>query len=87
MRLTDLAPRWASQTGRHGQGVNFLCPCGCERFIGVAFTKPLDGGAPLPSGALWEREGETFETLTVSPSIRHGDHWHGYIRNGEVLNA
>jgi hypothetical protein len=35
-------------------------------------------------GVLWQRTGETFETLTLAPSIdcsRWG-HWHGFITNG-----
>lgn len=33
---------------------------------------------------LWHRAGETFETLTLSPSIdaSHFGHWHGFITNG-----
>ena len=34
----------------------------------------------------WHREGETFDTLTLPPSIdasQHG-HWHGFITNGQV---
>jgi hypothetical protein len=42
----------------------------------------------------WNREGDTFETVTLSPSIsvrQHGEYeqlhcWHGFIRNGEVVN-
>jgi hypothetical protein len=34
----------------------------------------------------WHRSGETFETLTLTPSIdtsEHG-HWHGNVTDGEV---
>lgn len=49
-------------------------------------------GAPDPNtgearpALFWNREGETFETLTLTPSIdvsQHG-HWHGFITAGEV---
>ncbi len=35
---------------------------------------------------LWHREGETFDNLTLTPSIdaSHFGHWHGFITNGEV---
>jgi hypothetical protein len=39
---------------------------------------------------LWHRTGETFDTLTLAPSIhvRDGEngptHWHGHILAGEV---
>lgn len=33
--------------------------------------------------------GDTFESLTVKPSIdgSRGGLWHGYITNGEIINA
>ena len=69
-------------------------------FFPVAFANPLDGGPALPPDtdpitgqlvhkARWQRTGETFETLTLSPSIDasaqdHGTHkgWHGHCQNG-----
>jgi hypothetical protein len=35
---------------------------------------------------LWHREGESFETLTLQPSVdaSHFGHWHGFITNGEI---
>lgn len=51
------------------------------------FKVSLDG-APAPnSGSFkWEREGDTFETLTLKPSVDASGwgHWHGWITNGEV---
>lgn len=95
MRLTDLDPRWISESGRNDQmGISFDCPCekcrGAEppflaRRIGVWFENPIDGGPAASGHLLWRRTGETFETLTLSPSIdmsKHG-HWHGFITNGE----
>lgn len=40
----------------------------------------------VPPGFLWRREGESFETLTLTPSVdgSPAGHWHGWIRNGEV---
>lgn len=73
---------------------------GTERgLLAVKFSNPLDGGSPLPpSGpeddARWHVDsGITFEDLTLSPSIlfpkpKFGpQHWHGFIKNGEVINA
>lgn len=90
---------------RHGVGLSFDCPCpactaqrtGDEdadfrlRHF-VAFTNPLDGGEPFdssPGRPHWTRVGETFEGLTVTPSIlsmveKGGCGWHGWITNGEV---
>lgn len=64
----------------------------------VGFANPVDGGAPFrpesrPDGTpiprpLWQRTGDTFETLSLSPSIdaskTHEGGWHGYLTNGET---
>ncbi len=79
---------------RHGVGILFDCPCrnhldphpDCD----ILFENPLDGGPPVEGGGpKWKREGDTFETLTLTPSIlRSGAcKWHGFIRNGEIVNA
>ena len=74
---------------RHGVGVILDCPCGCESPLYVPFSNPLDGGAQLQPGSGWNRTGETFETLTLTPSIlrsrnRGGCGWHGFITGGVV---
>jgi hypothetical protein len=35
---------------------------------------------------LWHREGDSFETLTLTPSVdtSHFGHWHGFITNGAI---
>lgn len=35
---------------------------------------------------LWHREGESFDTLTLTPSVdaSHFGHWHGFVTNGEI---
>lgn len=58
--------------------------------IAVPFKTALDGSAYRADG--WDRTGDTFETLTLAPSIQafgyeHQPHWHGWIRGGEVVNA
>lgn len=104
MNLTDLNPRFFS-TGGHGitnangdpvperKGMGLLCDCprcGDKHLLAVNFANPLDGGPPAsPDGPKWTRTGETFDTLTLEPSIlrRDGCKWHGWIRNGEIVNA
>lgn len=104
MRLVDLDPHWmVDEIGRR-LGVSFVCPKGCpDTFWGngfcggrvyVPFKQPLDG-APVPaSGRGWDRTGETFDTLTLAPSIlvpnAHGNAahrgcgWHGFVEGGVV---
>ncbi len=79
--------------GRAGMGITFLCPHCKTQPLGVWFANPIDGGPAAPDDLCrdsngnivrWQRIGDTFETLTLVPSIdtsQHG-HWHGYIRNG-----
>lgn len=107
MKLTDLEPSFYGSGGegitdaegkpvpeRRGIGVMFNCPCGCSSWCAVPFKNPIDGG-PQVGHQGWAREGETFETLTLKPSIlrlkwkspdgkENGCGWHGYITNGEV---
>ncbi|HWB15991.1 MAG TPA: DUF6527 family protein [Vicinamibacterales bacterium] len=73
----------------NGVGVEFDCPCGNhdeQHRCYVPFENPI-GGGPTRQG--WRREGETFETLTITPSIlrnraRGGCGWHGWITRGDV---
>jgi len=100
-RLTELDPRWLGAGGegifdkdmkpvpaRHGVGICFDCPCGCESPCAVKFSNPLDGGPPAvsPGEPTWDRTGETFESLTLKPSLQRMEacRWHGFITNGEV---
>lgn len=98
MRLTELEPRWGATQGRKGMALNFLCPaCQADKsdphhMLGVWFANPLDGGpmrdpALTPNAYRWTRTGETFAELTLAPSINYEGHWHGFIRNGEIINA
>ena len=82
---------------RHGMAVSFECPHCVQREretgdkrvcrLAVWFKNPIDGLPPTDDASyLWERTGDAFETLTLSPSVdasKEG-HWHGYIRNGEI---
>lgn len=77
--------------GRHGMAVTFFCPCcrGTEREtrLGVWFANPIDQGPPTDDAKhLWQRSGDSFDTLTLQPSVdasQYG-HWHGFITNGEI---
>ena len=91
-RLVDLDPSWITEQGRPRMGVIFLCPC-CvgtdrERYLFTLFKNPVDGGPPAPpeGSPRWTRTVDSFETLTLSPSIdvSASGHWHGFIQNGEL---
>lgn len=102
MKLSTLQPSWVGHGGegisdRDGKpiplreriGITFKCPCGAACVpVFVPFSNPEGGGPPVvsPGGHSWTREGNTFETLTLTPSIQRveGCRWHGYVTNGEV---
>lgn len=88
MRLTELEPRWLNIGGRSGMGITFLCPCCRSERLPILFENPLDGGAPEAGvRTRWTRTGNTFETLTLTPSIdaRNSGHFHGFITAGEIV--
>lgn len=103
MRLTDLNPRWVSGGGegitrngqpvpeRRGVGVSFDCPCvKCGERTYIPFENPLDGGPAYDTDHdRWQRTGDTFETLTLVPSIlrRLGCGWHGFVTHGVVRSV
>lgn len=83
--------------GRTGMAVSFECPHCVRREqetgskevcrLAVWFANPIDGLLPTDDAkTLWRRTGDTFETLTLSPSIDASSdgHWHGFIANGEI---
>jgi hypothetical protein len=69
----DGASKWVEEV-HPPSGIHFDCPeghQGCSHAI--PFTPSLDGGPAASwytNGAIWQRTGDTFETLTLSPSIR-----------------
>jgi uncharacterized protein DUF6527 len=108
LKLTDLHPQFLGAGGEgvftadgspapRREGVGLLCDCPCGKCteewdrLFVAFANPLDGGPPIHK-VTWQRTGDTFETLTLTPSIlrsqsRGGCNWHGFITNGEVITC
>jgi hypothetical protein len=72
------------------------CPtCGAQRGrrLAVNFWPPIDPDNLLalmgdyPHANFHTRSGETFDTITILPSIGLDPIWHGTITNGEVLPA
>lgn len=100
MKLTDLSPRWVgihnwSSESIYRIGVSFDSPTTGKR-LAVLFTPAIDPdglaarwqwGDYFPQAKKWTRAtGETFETLTLTPSLDFSafGEWHGCITNGEV---
>ncbi len=59
-------------------GLNYRCPCGCGSLAPLDF-KPAES----PS---WNWDGNR-EAPTLSPSVHHEGHWHGYLRGGIWVDA
>lgn len=98
MRLTDLSPSWVTDVRFSVPiqlGVAFNCPCCGRQKCFVPFANPIDPEELLastnwrPPSPAWQRTGETFDTLTLSPSVdlSQRGHWHGHIIEGEVQTA
>jgi len=98
MKLVDCDPLWVVHDGAT-VGIAFTCPRhvgqGLGRCSWFEFENPIGEHAPLNTNR-WKREGDTFETLTLTPSLlifergpndERIEHWHGFIRNGEVIDA
>lgn len=102
-RLVDLNARFYGAHGEKARGavfgIMFDCPClqpDCAwgGKIAIGFKNPLDGGEPLhwagkdvKPETLWQRTGDTIETLTLSPSIHCVGHWHGWLKNGVLTSC
>jgi uncharacterized protein DUF6527 len=106
VRLAELDPVFLSHggagvTNADGEpipltlGVGLFCNCPCgnadeSHRLYVPFANPI-GPGPLTPRRGWHRTGETFETLTLTPSIlrldRGGCGWHGFITDGEVRSV
>jgi hypothetical protein len=88
--LLDLGPQWIGviRTPEHGEGIALACPkCGPEHTLAAYFSNPLDGGVAAPSSSHWKRTGETFDDLTIEPSIQYPHcGFHGWIENGLVFD-
>lgn len=100
MRLSELDPKWIPAADRRRVGISFQCPVrrtGCSR-IRIFFLFAVGGGLGAPNDlAHWRPVGDSFENLSITPSIHWrdydkdgkeiGTHWHGHVTNGEIRNA
>jgi len=97
MKLTALNAEFVVRSMGDAAKIGLIlnCPCGCIHRLYVPFANPIGGGPTDDTKPLWQRTGETIETLTLSPSVYRSPAkgtpcpkaWHGYIRAGEAVPA
>lgn len=84
MRLSELHPAWFAEPGRFGQGIVFDCPCCLTKPIeqrsrlAVAFSNPIDCGAPFPitnQKVLWGVLVWNIGNRAHPPIVPPGVHW------------
>lgn len=99
MKLTDLNPRWVglhnwSSPSKYHIGVSFDSPTTRKR-LAVLFEPAIDPdglaakyqwGAFFPEAKKWKRTGDSFQTLSLAPSLDFSaaGEWHGHITQGEI---
>ena len=100
MKLLDLQPRWLTPNVfaflcPHCQKVTLLCkniPLTFKEQVKLVSSAPEDDWdwphdfVPMKQDCTWTITGD-FQTMTVTPSIdaSASGHWHGFIRNGEIV--
>lgn len=100
MKLTELSPRWIAHDGNDKAALIFKCPHCRETWLTCTFQSikmstqlelyrpegEASRGDVVPSRQdyAWRRNGDDFETLSVTPSVdaSSSGHWHGFITNG-----
>lgn len=104
MKLIDMHPEWIGNGGSgvtdaqgrtveriEKAGVEFDCPCGNNdsyHRLYIPFANPV-GIDAVKDRKGWKRTGDTFESMSLSPSILRakihgGCGWHGWLIDGEL---
>jgi hypothetical protein len=66
-----------------GQGIRFLCPCGCKLPIWIPLGEMNNEGGSGPRELIWHDE----KTISISPSIqvKGGCNYHFFIQKNKVI--
>lgn len=67
------------------RGMIYRCPCGCGRLGALPFH-PLGGDDKKHYRDGWHWDGNR-DKPTLTPSVHHVGHWHGYLRDGFWVQA
>jgi hypothetical protein len=86
--LINLNPKWIGLLRPNsGEGLTLDCPkCGSTHRLAVYFSNPVDDQpAALWQNPTWKRTGNSFEAITIEPSIQYPC-FHGWIEDGQVID-
>lgn len=72
-----VAPDDEQEQGKPWQRWYYGCPCGC----GAAGALRAQKGTKPPESPSWSWDG-SIEAPTLSPSVNHIGHWHGWLKGG-----
>lgn len=72
-----IAPAEHQEPGKPWTRWLYACPCGC----GASGAVRVQAGQKPATSPSWEWDGN-WEAPTLSPSVHHVGHWHGWLRNG-----
>lgn len=67
------------------RGMIYSCPCGCGRHGALGFHPKTEDDVKY-NRAAWQWDGSR-ERPTLSPSVNHVGHWHGWLRAGKWEQA
>lgn len=84
----DLKPgqfAFGQEEGR-GDVIWFSCPCGCGSLSCLPVGNKFKPERSSDQRATWEWDGNA-EMPTLSPSIHHIGHWHGWLKQGFFVQA
>lgn len=74
-----------SDTGDTPRGMIYVCPCGCGRLGALPFSPKTEDD--IKHGRhMWAWDGNK-DAPTLTPSVHHVGHWHGFLQNGYWVQA
>lgn len=87
--IAELQPRWVRNDAGLIFGITYACPCRAEDCpIGgrcIVPTRSNFTGEAMQPEALargWDLTGTSWADISLSPSIFHRGHWHGWLVAG-----
>lgn len=71
--------------GKH-KAIHTMCPCGCGSAAILRIYTADEPAPPPDQHPAWLWNGDKLKP-TLTPSVHHIGHWHGYLRDGVWVDA